>query len=143
MRCTESGRFARCEAKSASVAGHPDAGSVRPGSYLPEHMFPTLTTGRQTPRSLRERVRAALDLALEFATLGEAHLDRAGKPVWTTAPTVADPHHRRLSRQHHVRRGGSVPALRQPCTGPVDRPASARAARPALPPAHRPDPRRA
>ena len=36
-------------------------------------MFPSMTDSRQNKRSLRELVRGAMDTALEFVTLGEAH----------------------------------------------------------------------
>ena len=112
-------------------------GSVRPRPYLHEHMFPTLTTRRPLTRSLVERVREAVGTALEFATLGEATLGPAAPqapaprpvpapPARSTAPTVAHPHRRRLERQQHARRSGTVRPRAQVCSTPVSRPVPAR-----------------
>jgi hypothetical protein len=100
-------------------------------------MFPTLTTRRPNKRSLRELVRGAMDTALEFATLGEATLDRtdglqaASGPApahiaRSAAPTAAHPHRRRLTRQRSPRRGGTVRPRAQVCRTPVHRPATGR-----------------
>jgi len=98
-------------------------------------MFPELTTRRPTKRSLRELVRGAVGTALEFATLGEATLGPApapqqaprpatGRQARPAAPTAVHPHRRRIARQLHPRRGGSVRPRAQACRTPVSRPAS-------------------
>ena len=52
-------------------------------------MFPSMTDSRQNKRSLRALVRGAMDTALEFVTLGEAHA-----PVQHTRRPPPPPHTR-------------------------------------------------
>ena len=98
-------------------------------------MFPALTTRRPTKRSLRELVRDAVGTALEFATLGEATLDPAGRTdpaprpdrvrhVAPAAPIAAHPHRRRFMSQTPPRRGGTVRPRALVCRTPVHRPAT-------------------
>src|SRR5436190_160976 len=71
-------------------------------------MFPPTIVSRQPKRSLRELVRGAVDSALEFATLGEAHAPRPTTPrPPAAAPTSEHPHRRRLDRHQRTRRPGT------------------------------------
>src|SRR3954451_677145 len=83
-------------------------------------MFPSsTTTDNLARRSLRELLRGALEVALEFATLGEATL---AQPPSRPAPPVhvsEHPHRRALVRPSRPRRAGAVPARAQVCTAPV------------------------
>jgi hypothetical protein len=108
-------------------------------------MFPSTIDRRQNKRSLRELVRGAMDTALEFVTLGEAHLP--AKPAQAprehvrrtpavsaavhphaaaAAPTAEHPHRRQLDHRRVRRRPGMVPPRPQVCTSPVHRPATHR-----------------
>jgi hypothetical protein len=98
-------------------------------------MFPSMIDRRQNKRSLRELVRGAMDTALEFVTLGEAHLPEkaAHAPVerprtTPAAPTVVHPHRRQLDHRRVRRRPGMVPPRPQVCTSPVHRPVTHRSA---------------
>ena len=55
------------------------AGSIRGRAYLPERMFP----------QLRERIGPALDLIIEFSTLGEYRLNADGVLCAASALTCA------------------------------------------------------
>jgi len=101
-------------------------------------MFPVLTTRRPNKRSLRELVRGAAGTALEFATLGEATLDRTeaegpapppglARSARPAAPTAAHPHRRRITRQPPARRSGTVRPRAQVCRTPVYHPVARRA----------------
>ena len=82
ISCRPSPARRRCRAESGPFVGARAVSRFRPApaSYLPEHMFPRLTTRRDRPRPLRELVRGAMGTALEFATLGEATLGSARPP---------------------------------------------------------------
>jgi hypothetical protein len=86
-------------------------------------MFPSMTDRRQNKRSLLELVRGAMDTALEFVTLGEAHMPAQTTPA---APTAVHPHRRALDHRRSRRRPGMVPPRPQVCLTPVHRPAQPR-----------------
>jgi len=96
-------------------------------------MFPLLTTTGGSRRSLAERLRDAVEAALEFATLGEATLGSSARTTpaprpdvraaGPSAPAAAHPHRRRLVRQPRARRPGMAAVRAQPCRAPVHRPA--------------------
>jgi len=92
-------------------------------------MFPSSTTGRQSPRSLRELVRGAVGTALEFVTLGEARLadgapsrgrerQAEGTATLPLAPTRAAPAARQGRRLAH---GAEAPAHEPAERGEVTR----------------------
>ncbi len=85
-------------------------------------MFSPSTTRRPNKRSLRELLRAAVDTALEFATLGEATLS-AGPPARPAAEPPAavpsHPHRRPAGRRRRARRPGGVGPRAQLCTAPL------------------------
>ncbi len=82
-------------------------------------MFPSPTIDHPA-RSIRERMRGALDSALEFATLGEATLDGLSSRT-PVAPVHAreHPHRRALVRPTRPRRDGAIPPRAPVCTAPV------------------------
>jgi hypothetical protein len=87
-------------------------------------MFPTMTTGRPTKRSLlRELVREAIETAAELATLGEAGTPKPDRHGVPSAPTSEHPHRRPLRRRAPTRRPGPVAPREQVCVTPVHRPA--------------------
>lgn len=83
-------------------------------------MFSPSTTRRPNKRSLRELLRAAVDTALEFATLGEATVSapqvRHPEPP---AAVASHPHRRPASRRPRARRPGVAAPRAQPCSSPV------------------------
>jgi hypothetical protein len=82
-----------------------------------------MTTSRPKKRSLRERMREAMDTAVEFATLGEAALPDRTRSAGVTAPAAEHPHRRRLGHPQRTRRPGTVSPRAQVCVSPVHRPA--------------------
>jgi hypothetical protein len=78
-----------------------------------------MTTSRPKKRSLREKVREAVDTAVEFATLGEATLPPHDKQREPSAPMSEHPHRRRLGHHPRTRRPGTVSARAQVCISPV------------------------
>jgi hypothetical protein len=108
------------------------AGSIRPPAYLPERMFP----------QLRQRIGPALDLIVEFSTLGEYRLGADGvvypasalAPATERAPQLGGAGDSPVASRAAVRRivaGGAVGVT------PAATPAARRAA-PALPRKARP-----
>jgi hypothetical protein len=79
----------------------------------------TLSSSPTIPRSLRERVRAAVDTALEFATLGEAQLSRPDSRPGRPTTAGEHPHRRSLDRRHKRTRPGIVPPRPQACLSPT------------------------
>ena len=112
-------------------------------------MFPPLTASRRPQkRSFGALVRAAVDTALEFATLGEAtsqgfveEPSAAPGPAASvrqvpTAPGPEHPHRRQVVSTPRKRRPGRVAPRTQVCVSPVHRPA--RRGHPESRPASRP-----
>ena len=99
-------------------------------------MFPPLTASRRPQkRSFGALVRAAVDTALVFATLGEASSqgfveEPAATPSGaavarraSTAPSTEHPHRRQVVSTPRWRRPGRVAPRTQVCVSPVHRPA--------------------
>jgi hypothetical protein len=77
-----------------------------------------MTTSRPKKRSLRERVRDAVDTAFELATLGEATgPSRSSRQA--SAPMSEHPHRRQLGHHPRTRRPGTVSSRAQVCISPV------------------------
>src|SRR5215217_8245601 len=90
-------------------------------------MFPELTTRRPNKRSLRELVRGAVGTALEFATLGEATLDRieakgpAPRPALPRFARPAAPTRRPAARRSTAQRQGGPDSPPAPGLGGRER----------------------
>jgi hypothetical protein len=102
--------------------------SVRPPTYLHEHMFSPTADPRSAKRSLREAVRRAVDLAVAFATLSDEplprrHADDLAEHRHRDAPARCRSGRRAARRQWRTARGAGAAPPHQACGDFLKRPA--------------------